>query len=155
MSIEGGVGRKSSQWVVVANESAAEFYLRNDNSGSLTKEFNLHSEDARRKTGELISDSAGRGFDSVGHGRHAFTNEISPKESAVLRFAGTVTDRILKMSTQGQLKNYVIVSAPRFLGYLRKALRRTSIDEPLLTIDKDVVGFSTADIERIVSTEKQ
>ena len=48
----------------------------------------LENSVAREKTGELISDTGGRAFDSGGQGRHTMVKEKSgPKQQAIAAFA--------------------------------------------------------------------
>lgn len=154
MSLKRDVSRVASSWIIVANKSVAEFYVRDTESRSLAKTFEKRNDTARSKTADLISDSAGRSFDSLGHRRHVLSSEVSPKESASLRFAGVIVDWIVKASQQGRVADYALVGAPHFLGHLRKALRRTSVGDPYITIDKDVVGHDIQKIERLVGTVK-
>jgi protein required for attachment to host cells len=152
MPLKRDVSRVASRWIIVANESVAEFYAFDTDSRSLAKTFEIHNDTARTKTADLISDRAGRSFDSFGRGRHALSGEVSPRESAALRFVGVIVDWIVKANQQGRVANYALVAAPHFLGHLRKALRRTAIGDPYVTIDKDVVGHDIQKIERLVST---
>jgi len=139
-------------WVVVADESTAIVYARDTRSGPLRKLFSLENKAARMKTEQLISDSGGRGFDSMGKGRHTMTNEKSdPKKHAASMFAKQVAERIGKVMHDGSCRGFALVAAPRFLGVLRDAVSVATSAEPYATVDKEVVGQDTTVIEKLLA----
>lgn len=132
---------RSTDWIVVANEATAEIYARATRHGSLEKILTFHNDAARGREAELASDREGRSFDSHGQGRHAMTREKSgPKRHAAEAFAREVAARLEKGLHDGHCAGYALIAAPRFLGMLRKELGGPGMPEPLLTMDKDVVG---------------
>lgn len=149
-SNEPGTGIRPS-WVVVANDSAAEIYARRGNEETLEKVLTLRNDESRERPRNLGSDRPGRSFDSHGEGRHALTRETGPKEQASLRFAKGVAQHIADSLTQQKINKYILISAPGFLGLLRKALSKLSSPDPSMTIDKDIVGASSQEILRAMS----
>jgi len=104
------------------------------------------------KSGELLADRGGRSFDSHGQGRHTMTKEkAGPKKRAAVAFAKDIAQRIVKAMREGTCDEFVLVSAPRFLGELRDALRTTGNLVPSRTIDKEMVGRDAADIEKLLA----
>ena len=139
-------------WVVVADESNAIIYMRDTRSGPLTESFSLVNEVARMKTGELISDSGGRSFDSKGKGRHTMANErVDPKQHAALLFAKEIAGRIAKVLHDGSCRGFALVAAPAFLGVLRNAISVVTQEQAYATVDKDVVGKDTVTIEKLLA----
>ena len=133
-------------WVVVADASAAQFYVRHGRRGNLEQVRALTNEAGRAKAGELISDSAGRSFDSHGQGRHALASPHDPKETEMIRFAGEVIDSLVGEIQAGNVRRYALVAAPAFLGHLRHALAGHRVMEPEKSVAKNLVGRNAADI---------
>lgn len=142
---------KKTTWIVVADEAAARVYERKARHGPLTELFQMSNEAGRKKTGELISDRGGRAFDSHGQGRHTMTKErSSPKRHAATAFAKEIAQRIVHAVHGGKCNEVALIAAPRFLGVLRDALETTGHIQPSLTIDKEMVGKGTSDIEKLL-----
>lgn len=140
-------------WAVVADESNAIVYVRDTLSGPLRELFSLDNEAARKKTDQLISDSGGRSFDSVGKGRHTMSNEkADPKQHSATVFAKQIAERIARATHEGSCRGFALVAAPRFLGILRDAISNATIVEPYATVDKEVVGQDTAVIEKLLAS---
>ena len=133
-------------WVVVADASTAHFYVRHGRRGNLEKVRALINEAGRAKAGDLISDSAGRSFDSHGQGRHALSSPQDPKDTEMTRFAGEVIDSLVTDIQAGNVRRYALVAAPGFLGRLRQALAGHRVMDPEHSIAKNLVGSSVADI---------
>lgn len=139
--------------VVVADESRAIVYARDSLSGPMRELFSLDNETARMKTGQLISDSGGRSFDSYGKGRHTMGYEkADPKKTAAMAFAKQIAERVAKGMHDGSCRGFALVAAPRFLGVLRDAVSIATTVEPYATVDKEVVGQDTAVIKRLLAT---
>jgi protein required for attachment to host cells len=112
----------------------------------------MENEVARQKMSSQISDRGGRSFDSQGEGRHTMTREkTDPKKHAAIAFAKNVASRVAKARQEGSCRDYALVAAPRFLGLLRDALETVGQADPLLTIDKGVVGQDAAVIEKLLN----
>ena len=143
---------QKSNWVVVADESRAIFYAWDKKYSPLRELTQLENEVARQKTSSLISDRGGRSFDSHGQGRHTMTNEkTDPKQHAAIVFAKEIAGRVAVGRQEGSCRDYALVAAPRFLGLLRDALETAGHSDPLLTIDKGVVGQDPAVIEKLLN----
>ncbi len=139
-------------WVVVADDSNAIVYTRDSRSGPLHELFSLNNEVARMKMDELISDSGGRSFDSMGKGRHTMAKEkADPKKHATMLFAKQIAERIEKVVHDGSCRGFALVAAPRFLGVLRDAISNATNVEPYATVDKEMVGQDTATIEKLLA----
>lgn len=142
---------QNPNWVIVADEARALFYAQETRRSPLREILSLKNEKAQRKNLELNSDRDGRSFDSHGRGRHSMTNEkMGPKKHAATVFSKVIVARIAKAMHDGHCREYAVVAAPRFLGLLRDALAATSIAEPYVSIDKEVVGQDTAVIQKLL-----
>jgi len=137
--------------VLVANESTGILYLREHRRAPLVEYTTLDNETARERPRELASDKPGRSFDSHGHGRHAMADQQDAKEQAALRFASKLVQILESGRARGDIGEYILIAAPRFLGLLRKTIARTALGEPTLTLSKDIAGQPTAAAERLLS----
>lgn len=147
----GTARRERFYWVVVADESSAIFYSRETKSGPLREVFSLANDAARMKTGELISDSGGRSFDSKGKGRHTMSNErVDPKKHEAHLFAKAIAQRIAKVMHDGSCRGYALLAAPHFLGVLRDATAIATAVQPYATVNKSVVGRDNDTIEKLL-----
>jgi protein required for attachment to host cells len=144
---------ESRNWAIVADESRARFLFSHGKGGKLMESYTLDNEAGRAKVGDLLSDTAGRSFDSYGEGRHAMGKSHDPKETAAIRFADTVIEKLVREFRDGHVVRYTLVAAPRFLGHLRKSLEKHHIDPPEATISKDLVAHDLEHIEKALDRE--
>jgi len=137
--------------VVVADEAKAIIYGSETRRGPLSEVCSLENDSARKKTDQLVSDKGGRSFDSHGQGRHTLQKEKSdPKRHASTMFAKDIVNRLSNEKHRGACREFALVAAPRFLGLLRDELATTSIGEPFLTINKDIVGEPAGEIRELI-----
>ncbi len=137
-------------WVVVADESQARFYSRQERSAPFQEQGMLQNEAAREKMGNLVTDREGRGVESQGAGRHTYGHEKSDaKIHTYAVFAKKIAERVKAGHLSHKFVKLAIIAAPRFLGVLRNALDIAGI-EPDLTIDKEVTARETAFIQKLM-----
>lgn len=147
------IGGKTD-WVVVADEAGAIVYARDTRIAPLRQLFTLSNPEARRKTGDKISDRGGRSFDSRGAGRHTLQKEKPGSERQdSIRFAKTIAETVNRAIRDGSCRRFVLISAPRFLGFLRQSLKTEGAPEPELTIDKDLVGQDSDAVQRLLERQ--
>jgi len=143
---------KKTTWVIVADETTATIYSRKAKKSPLEELFTLENVTGRKKPGDLVSDRGGRSFDRFGDGRHTITKEeAGPKKRAAAAFAKKIALRINKAMREGTCDQFAVISAPRFLGVLRRALAKTGKNAPGLSIDKEMVGQDAATIEKLIA----
>lgn len=146
--------KDKSFWYVVADESIAVIYESRTRRSALRERCVLENPVTREKTDELIADRGGRSYDSHGRGRHTLQNEkTGPKKQASIAFAKEVVDRIARAKEQGKCRDFALVAAPRFLGLLRHELRTAAVNEPFLSIDKNLVSKSALELREIVDQQ--
>lgn len=143
---------KSTTWIIVANQSEAQFYSRDKKNSPLQRVSTMEADAGQKKAGELTSDRDGRSFDSHGQGRHAFSKEkTGPKQHEAEIFANRIASRIITAKQQGDFSELVLIAAPRFLGTLRKSLSVSHGTASDRDIDKDVVGQDIAVVEKLLA----
>lgn len=109
-------------WVLAADGSYAKILQADGRSAPLTLLEELEHPEARMKNGDLISDSAGRSFDSGGQGRHAMEPQTDAKSAESQRFARGLCDKLRQAALQNRFEKLYILAAPSFLGTLRECL---------------------------------
>jgi protein required for attachment to host cells len=130
--------RYPTTWIVVADGSHARFYRVADDARSIAAtEARLESARARGKAGDLVTDRAGRAFDSAGQGRHAMEPEVTPQEREKERFQTRVARAMRDALAEGEVERFVLVAEPRTLGALREELADTVRARVVAELDKD------------------
>ncbi len=139
------------RWIIVADESTAEFYEQDKKYSAVRKSFELRNDSARKKVDDIITDHGGRSYDSFGKGRHTMAKEKSgPKMQGAVVFAKLIAGRITAALNSGEITEFGLIAAPKFLGILRKSLGGAHGSEPCLTISKEIVGQGKAAIDRLL-----
>lgn len=139
------------RWIIVADESTAEFYEQDKRYSAVRKSFEMRNESARKKVDDIISDHGGRSYDSFGKGRHTMAKEKQgPKMQAAVVFAKLVAGKITAALNSGEISEFGLIAAPKFLGILRKSLGGAHGCEPCLAISKEVVGQGKTVVDRLL-----
>jgi protein required for attachment to host cells len=137
-------------WVVVADSSAAEFYVRQKRFSPLESLQRLTEPDARAKERDRVSDAPGRTFDSHGAGRHA----MEPKHSGKVQLRESFTHRIAEALESAReadrFQQLVIIAAPAVLGELRARLSAGVQKTVVTEIDKHMTGQDPAAIAALI-----
>ena len=109
-------------WFLVADAARARLYREKDQVFEEIADF-VHPAGGRR-TGELISDQAGRrGMGSAGDGsRPGLSSETPPKDTEAERFARDLAAHLREGLLAHRYQALVLVAPPRFLGHLRASL---------------------------------
>lgn len=128
-------------WVVNANGSRATIYRAQSPTGALEQLQELENPDARHKQSDLLSDRAGRAFDSHGVARHALAKEVDPREHEQIRFAKEITERLEQGRSGNSFHHVVLIAAPAFLGLLRTHLTNPLRALVTLELDKDLTAL--------------
>lgn len=128
-------------WVLVADGSRARFFVREKNR-SLTESEILISPEQRLQEQELVSDRAGRAFDSRGGARHAMEPPTTKRQQVAIDFARRLTEELEQLRRAGELERLVLVAPPRFLGHLRSQLSSETQQLVALSVDKDLTQSS-------------
>lgn len=126
-------------YVVVADGSRARFLKSAGTLGALSEFEDMTNPAARLRTGEQLSDRAGRGYNSSSHTGHTMDFRCNLKHQEQLQFAKHVGDRLEQARTRGECDKMILVAAPTFLGLLRKELSPQTARMVTAEVDKDLV----------------
>ena len=121
-------------WVVVADEAIARFLEVPDDGGDLREVDQITDAAAHADRADLRRDAYGRRGSTV----TSSAGEDELHKEADL-FARRVAERLAEAQQKHRYDELRVVAAPRFLGYLRKALPKQVSDAVVDEVDKDLV----------------
>lgn len=131
-----------NNWILVADASKAR--LLHLKRGNLEEIGDYTHPEGHLKNQEMVSDQAGR--KGTGFDRPGFEFGTSPQDIEMGRFAAQLA-AILKQGLEKRLYDQlVLVSPPRFLGCLRKALNPQVSKCVVATLDHDYIDLSPSEI---------
>lgn len=135
-------------WVLVAESSRARIFRMDDINSPLVEISDMQHGESRLHERDLISDRPGRTFDSQGGGRHAKEPELIAKKKETDSFAKSIADHINSECEKGEFEKLILISAPEFLGLLRKHLDENVKQHITREIDKNIVKQDEAFIRK-------
>ncbi len=143
-----------TSWILVTDAGRARLFsteLR-ENAWNVVEEFE-HTEG--RETSSDIENTSPPGRmqqgDAQGGRRTALEPRTWPKEVEAEHFAQRLVDFLEAAIAKRDYDQLVLVAPPHFLGMLKKKLGQQAAKKLLLSIDKDLSKFPTAEIrERLV-----
>jgi protein required for attachment to host cells len=140
MNKKSGELQTGATWVVVADSSRADFYVRHKRYSPMEPLHNITAPDARTRERDLGSDTPGRSFDSKGSGRHALEPSHTAREHLRENFAHLIADILDAGRVENKYQHLVIVAAPKLLGDIRAKLSSATQQLVSAEIDKDMTG---------------
>ncbi len=112
----------AKNWIVVANNAAAQIFSAEISSSKLKVVERLDHPEGRKRAGDMDADRPGRSFQTAGNMRHGVQRQVDAKKQANMEFAQRVAHRLDSARRQGEMERLVLVAAPEFLGLLRNVL---------------------------------
>lgn len=125
-------------WILLAHRAGARVLEHLGPGKGLQPVEEIPHPAGRLKNQDFDADKPGRAFDSHGTGRHAMEREHSPVEQAAMAFARQLADHLDRARATGRYERLVLVAEPRFLGWLREALRPETAQRVIASVDKDL-----------------
>lgn len=135
-------------WVVVAESSRARIFRMDNINAPLVEIADMQHSESRLHERDLMSDRPGRTFDSQGGGRHAKEPGLTAKKAETDSFAKSVAEYINTECEKGVFEKLILISAPEFLGLLRKHLDENVKQHITREIDKNIVKQNEALIRK-------
>jgi protein required for attachment to host cells len=111
-----------STWILIADAARARVLLASAPGVPLAQVPGLQLEAEHQKTSEIVSDKAGRTFQSVGSGRSAYEAHEDPHRALKKTFAHQLSDMLAEKASAGAFDRVVLVAPPAFLGDLRATM---------------------------------
>ena len=137
------------KWVVVAESSRARIFAVESRASPLREVDDMVNTASRLNGQELVSDDAGRTFDSHGQGgRHAMEPRTEPKETEVMQLMidSRLDDLLESARRVGDYNDLVLISSPGFLGKLKQHLGTVTQKQISQTINKNLIHKTESEI---------
>jgi protein required for attachment to host cells len=99
-----------------------------------------------QKTHDLVSDRAGRSYESANPARHAMTPRHDPHEMAKHRFAQAVAAKLNTESAAAAFQALVLVAPDHILADLRNTLDQPTAAKVVGTLAKDLTNVPDHDL---------
>lgn len=142
--------KNSKVWILVANRARGKLFQSNAAINDFRFLREIEAPYGRTKDKDFRRDQPGRSFDSFtrasgGHGtsspRHSLGSELSQQDMAAIDFAKELAEILETGKISNQYDHLMLVSEPRFLGYLKGVLSEQVKDKIITTINKDYKYF--------------
>lgn len=131
-------------WVLIADGAHARLFA-NRGPGKGIEQLEAINGDHRADR-DLIRDTAGRSFESVGDTRHAITPRTDPHRELKRDFAKQLGSMLEEQLAAKAYDRLVIVAPPTALGDLRSSLPEPVKHVVYAELDKDLVKTPTAEL---------
>lgn len=128
-----------SYWILVANSSFAQIFEVAKRGVELKEVHRIDFPEGRERSGEILSDRAGRTFQSMGDGtRSALGTEINPHLHEQQVFAHKIGEYLQKAQAKHAFEKLAIIAPPQFLGLLRNVLPERVTRSVIQEVHKEV-----------------
>ena len=135
----------TTTWLVIADSARARI-LSYSSGNELQEVAELLHPASRSHEREMVTDRGGRVFDRQGPGRHAMSENVSPKQHEAWKLCNELAAELDTARAKNLFDRLVLVAAPSFLGGLRKALPAPTLRTVVCELDQDLVKFDVNQI---------
>lgn len=125
-------------WILIADASRSRVLTSTGRNSELTRIGALDLTADHASTSDIVSDKAGRTFDSAGPGRHAYEAPTDPHRALKSAFAQRLCELLDRHVQAKDLDRLVIVAPPVMLGELRHGLTKQTQAILAADLDKDL-----------------
>ena len=139
------------RWIIVADESTAEFYEQDKKYSAVRKSFEMHNEPQEKRSmtsspTTVVAVMTASAWAVIRWRKRSRT----PKSRVPWCLPSQSQAKMTAALNNGDITEFGLIAAPKFLGILRKSLGGAHGSEPCLTISKEVVGQGTAVVDRLL-----
>jgi protein required for attachment to host cells len=134
-------------WILVADSSRARIF-KAEKGSSIHQIEELSHPEGRLHEQELASDLPGKDSDKVGAGKHAFQDQVEPKQQEAIDFAKRIARHIDESYSAKEFEQLMVIAAPSFLGTLRHQFSDQINQKICFELDKNITMHSTDDIRK-------
>ncbi len=111
-------------WILIADGARARIVKNTGPGRGVEADSNLVFRSEHRKLQEIMADKPGRGFDSVGKGRHAMAYGTDAVREDERYFLQGLAERLEKEALADAYDRLILIAPPRALGDLRPFLSK-------------------------------
>jgi protein required for attachment to host cells len=143
----------ATTWILVGDASRARILAFDKEDAPWGVVEQIEHPLGRARTGDLVSDRAGRsGPGSLGS-RNPFESHMDPAEQESHRFAEKLAHVLQKGHDERRFARLVLVAPPRFLGYLREVLREPVARLVVASFGKDYTLHDDKELRRLLQPQ--
>lgn len=135
-------------WLIIADNSRVRIFSTDSRTGPIEEIKSIIHPEARLHEYELTSDLPGRGAGKDGVGRHAYQDEISPKDQENINFAREIANGLDAARKDNKFKQLILVAAPGFLGNIRNQLNTQTLKLSCFELAKNLSHLSATEIRK-------
>jgi protein required for attachment to host cells len=140
--------------VLVADGRKMLFFRNHGDEKQIDLRTEAHDKRVDRKDHEIKSDAPGTMKQSGGYGRPAM-DETDFHQQEEDRWIKDAAEELKKRVLRGDFEALAIIAPPKALGVLKKSLHKEVERRIVCTINKEMSGRSTPDIETLLVGETQ
>jgi len=126
-------------WIVIADGAHAKVYQYSEEKPKLETVKDISFEIDLPRTHDIVSDRAGRSFESQGRTRHAKSGRSDPHRELKRNLAHKVADALKSSLTDKRYDKLVLVAPPVTLGDLRDALAKRVQTRVIAELAQDLI----------------
>ena len=138
--------------VLVADGRTMLFLRNHGDANQIDLRTEMHDERADAKSSDMGTDGPGTQAQSGGYGRPA-VEQADYHQQAEDRWASDAADELNRRVLAHDFESLAIIAPPRLLGELRKHLRKEVERRVVCTINKEMSGRPTPEIEALIVSE--
>ncbi len=132
--------------IVAADTTCARIFKATTSKGPLEeKEVLVHPEN-RLSEKDLISDRKGSTFSSHGSGRSSYSKHTDTKDQGTKEFIKEINHYLMKLETNNEFKQLIIIAAPKLLGALKKQLNSGLQKRITYELNKNIAKLNADEI---------
>ncbi len=132
--------------IVAADTTCARIFKATSSKGPLEeKEVLVHPEN-RLSEKDLISDRKGSTFSSHGSGRSSYSKHTDVKDQGTKEFINEINDCLMRLETNNEFKQLIIIAAPKLLGALKKQLNSGLQKRITYELNKNIAKLNADEI---------
>ena len=126
-------------WIVIADGAHARVYQYSEEKPKLETVKDIWFDIDLPRTHDIVSDRAGRSFESQGRTRHAKSGRSDPHRELKRNLAHKVADALKSSLTDKRYEKLVLVAPPATLGDLRGALAKSVQARVIAEVAQDLI----------------
>ena len=140
----------ATTWILVSDASRARIFSFDKEDGPWRLVEEIDHPLGRARTGDLVSDRAGRSGPGGVGSQAPFESHTDPAEQESHRFAEKLCHVLERGCDEHRYARLVLVAPPRFLGYVRGVLREPVARHVVASFDKDYTRIDEREVRRLL-----
>ena len=141
-------------WILVANRGGARLFGRSRVRQRIRLIKELPNPGGKLKGREVFSDRQGRSNSPMKPARHAYSDDTSLSDVAMVKFAHELADFLEKERVNKSFLELMLIAEPKFLAKLKSLLDFETRRRIVLELDKNLGSSKFRDVQDQVDTAR-